>query len=164
MAVCGIEPTEMTSAELFEDFHRRMGLRNRISNAMMAIALQEVGSTSPNLPKYSVDGLKLCQEFLKGLRFIKKHLPDFYWQDYPTKVLSDILTNRQRNQPDMAELKELEQKIESALRVFEAISRGEFNKEQTLEAKEMLMELDREIEAIYVVEEQLYRYRYFPWR
>ena len=152
-----------TPIELFEDFCKRRGLRGKISNAMMAVALYEVKSESINLPQYISDGIKICQDFLSSLVFIRESQPNFYYRDYPTKVLIDILTDHLRKPLDLTELKILKGRLKFAQEIFEAINKGgELEKEKAKEALGILDELDQEIEATYAVEDNLYRRpRYF---
>lgn len=158
-----IRETEMTPAERFEDFHRRIGLRNKISNALMAIALFEVKSKSKNLRKYIADGLSISKECVSILDGIAQTPSSFQYRDYTSKVLSDILTNRQMQAPDKSKLEIYKERFLAAQEVFETIQeRGEPNPNMVNMAEQVMKEIDKEIESTYASEESLYRGSFLP--
>lgn len=159
-----IRPTDMSPAELFEDSHRRLGLRNRISNALMAIALFAVKSKSPNLSKYIVDGLNLSKECLSVLDEVAQTGSTYQYRDYISKVLLDILTSRlMMQEPSQSKLQKYRKGFSTAQEVFEGIQqKKDPDPEKVREAKEVIKEIDREIESIYGSEESLYRGSFIP--
>ncbi|GAG17948.1 unnamed protein product, partial [marine sediment metagenome] len=85
--------SEFTFAELYEDAHNRLDLRNVISNSLMAICLYEVNSSSHNLPKYIEDGLTLSYTTLLALDNISKGIEP-NGREYVIRVVKDLLTNK----------------------------------------------------------------------
>lgn len=158
MQTYGIREMEMTPAERFEDFHRRMGLRNKISNALMAIALFEARSGSKNLTKYISDGLSISEECVSILDNIAKSYSSFQYRDYTSKVLLDILTNRLSQAPDKSKVETYKKGFSAAQKVFEAIQdRREPDREMVKTAEQVMGQIDKEIESTYASEESLYR-------
>ncbi len=164
MQIYGIRAEEMTPAELFEDFHRMMGLRNKISNALMAIALSEVNSGSKNLSKYISDGLSISEECVSTLRDIAESDSGYQYRDYTSKVLLEILTNRlSQKEPDKNKLETYKKGFLAAQEVFETIQeRGKPDQEKVRMAEQVMAEIDKEIESTYASEESLHRGSFFP--
>ena len=164
MQTYGIRETELTPAELFEDFHRRVGFRNKISNALMALALFEVKSESKNLSKYIADGLSISKECVSTLQEIAQNYTSYQYRDYTSKVLLDILTNRLVNQgPDRNKLETYKKGFSAAEKVFEAIQdRREPDREMVKTAEQVMGQIDKEIESVYASEESLYRGSFIP--
>ena len=153
-----IHETDMTPAELFEDFHRMMGLRNKISNARMAIALYEVNSESKNLNKYISDGLSISEECVSTLRDIAQSYSGYQYRDYTSKVLLEILTKRLSQDPDSSKLETYTNGFSAAQKVFEEIQVRRLPDPQMVKmAEQALTEIDKEIESIYASEESLHR-------
>lgn len=163
MQTYGIRETELTPAELFEDIHRRMGLRNRISNARMAIALFEARSPSNNLGKYISDGLSLSKECVSTLEAIAQSYSTYQYRDYTSKVLWDILTDRLSQEPDRNKLQTYRKGFSTAHDVFGAIqAKREPDPQMVRLAKQVMGEIDKEIESIYASEETLCRGSFIP--
>lgn len=158
-----IQPNEMTPAALFEDFHKRAWFRNRISNALMAIALFEVESKSGNLSKYVNDGLAVSDDCSTILEQIAQNHVDYQYPDYTAKVLMDILTNRLVQDPDKSKLDRYRKGFSAAQKVFEMIQKQEQPDEEMVEkTKQVIEEIDTEIESTYASEENLYRGSFIP--
>jgi len=158
MQVYGVSEKEMTPAESFEDFHRRMGIRNKISNALMAIALFQVKSKSDNLSKYVVDGLSISKDCVSILSDIAQNYSGFQYRDYTAKVIVDILTNRLSKNPDRRKLEKYKKGFSSAQKVFEMIqARTQPDEGMVGEAEQVMKNISQEIESIYASEESLYR-------
>jgi hypothetical protein len=163
MQIYGVRETEMTAAELFEDFHRRMGFRNKISNAQMAIALFEAKSASNNLSKYISDGLSISKECVSILDDMAQRYSSFQYRNYTSKVLLDILTNRLSQDPDKSKLETYKKGFSAAQKVFEAIQdKREPDLEMVKTAEQVMEQIDEEIESIYASEESLYRGSFIP--
>jgi len=158
MQIYGISERQTNAAELFEDFHRRMGLRNKISNSLMAIALFEAKSESRNLTKYIADGLSISGVCISILDDIAKKYSSYQYRDYTSKVLLDILTNRQKQDPDRKKLEAYKKAFSAAKKVFESMQeKREPDQEAVKMADQVMQEIDKEIEAAYASEENLYR-------
>ena len=163
MQIYGISERQTNAAELFEDFHRRMGLRNKISNALMAIALFEAKSESRNLTKYIADGLSISGVCVSILDDIAQNSSSYQYRDYTSKVLLDILTNRQKQDPDRKKLGAYKKGFSAALKVFESMQQERVPDQQAVKmADHVMQEIDKEIEAAYVSEENLYRGSFIP--
>ena len=163
MQTYGIRETELTPAELFEAFHRRMELRNKISNALMALALFEVKSGSKNLSKYITDGLSISEECVLILDDIAQSSSGYQYRGYTSKVLLDILTNRLSQDPDKSKLETYKKGFSAAEKVFEAIQdRREPDREMVKTAEQVMGQIDKEIESVYASEESLYRGSFIP--
>lgn len=163
MQTSGIREREMTAAELFEDFHGRMGFRNKISNALMAIALFEVKSRSRNLRKYISDGLIISKECVSILEDITQNYSTYRHRDYTSKTLFDILTNRVSQAPDKSKLETYKKGFSAAEEVFETIQEGgKPDQEKVRTAEQVMTEIDKEIESTYASEESLYRGSFIP--
>jgi len=163
MQIYGISERQTNPAELFEDFHRRMGLRNKISNGLMAIALFEARSVSSNLTKYITDGLSISEECVSILSDIAQSSSSYQYRDYTSKVLLDILTKRQKQDPDRKKLEAYKEGFLTAQKVFESMqAEGELDQPMVKRADQVLQEIDKEIEATYTSEENLYRGSFIP--
>jgi hypothetical protein len=164
MQIEGIRESEATPAALFEDFHRRMGLRNKISNAQMAIALFEAKSNSQNFSKYVADGLSISKQCVLILGEIAQaYHPEQQYRDYTAKVILDILTNRLMQDPDKTKLERYKKGFSSAEKVFSLIEqKAEPDQQMVKEAEQIIEEIDREIESTYASEECLYRGSFAP--
>jgi len=163
MQIYGISEKEMTPAELFEDFHRRMALRNKISNSLVAISLYEANSESKNLGRYITDGLGISEECVSILKNIAESYSSYQYSTYTSKVLLDILTNRLLQDPDISKLETFRRGFAAAERVFDIMQRKKQPDEQMVrEAEQAMKEIDREIESTYVSEENLYRGSFIP--
>jgi hypothetical protein len=163
MQMCGIREAEMTAVELFEDSHNRMRLRNKLSNALMAIALSEAKSRSENLSKYIDDGLDISTQFVSSLDDIANNYSDYKYRDYVSKVLLDILTNRLTQQPDKDRLTTYKKEFSAARQVFEAVQQGkEPDQEMMKMANRVIREVDQQIESVYASEESSYRGSFTP--
>jgi len=163
MQVFGVSENEMTPAELFEDFHQRMGLRNKISNALVAISLFRAKSPSKNLPRYIEDGLDIAEECVQVLGEISEKDSDYRYRSYVSKVIVDLLTDRLLRNPDEVKLKELRQKFNSVKDVFETMqSGGSLTGEKVHLAEQTIKDIDTEIESAYAGEENLYRGSFVP--
>lgn len=163
MQIYGISEKEMTPAELFEDFHSRMGLRNKISNALVAISLYEAKSKSENLPRYVNDGLSISEECVSILENIAEKYSSYQYSSYTSKVLLDILTNRLLQDPDKSKLETYKKGFAAAQKAFEAIQRkSQPDKQAVREAEQVMKEVDKEIESTYASEENLYRGSFIP--
>lgn len=163
MQIYGISEREMAPIELFEEFHKRMGLRNRLSNALMAISLFEVGSKSKNLSKYINDGLSIAGECVSILEDIAQSYSSYQYSNYTSKLLLDILTNRLMQDPDRSKLETYKNGFSAAQKVFETIQgEGQPDEEMVREAEQVMKEIDKEIESIYASEENLYHGFFIP--
>ena len=163
MQIYGISEREMTPAELFEDFHRRMALRNKISNALVAISLYEAKSKSENLPRYVSDGLSISKECVLILDAIAESYSSYRYSSYTSKVLPDILTDRLNQNPDKNKLETYKKGFSTAQKIFEAIQgRKELDQERVRMAEQVMKEIDKEIESTYASEENLYRGSFVP--
>lgn len=163
MHIYGISEKEMTPAELFEDFHRMMGLRNKISNALMAIGLSEAKSTSENLSKYIRDGLSISEECVSILDEIAQNYSSYQYRDYTSKVLMDILTNRPSQELDKSKLEIYKKGFSAAQKVFQSMQeKREPDQGMVLMADQVMQEIDKEIESTYASEENLYRGSFIP--
>lgn len=163
MQIYCVREAEMTAAELFEDFHRRMGFRNKISNAQMAIALFEAKSASNNLSKYVSDGLSISKECVSALEDITQSYSSYQYRNYTSKVLLDILTNRLSQDPDKSKLETYKKGFSAAQKVFEAIQgKREPDLEMVKTAEQVMEQIDKEIESIYASEESSYRGSFIP--
>lgn len=163
MRMYGVRETELTPAELFEAFHRRMEFRNKMSNALMAIALFQVKSESRNLRKYITDGLRVSEECVLILDDIAQSYADYQYRGYTSKVLLDILTNRLSQDPDKSKLETYKKGFSAAQKVFEAIQeRREPDREMVKTAEQVMGQIDKEIDSIYATEESLYRGSFIP--
>lgn len=151
---------EFTFAQLFEDMHNRIDLRNRISNTLMAISLYEVRSKSQNIPKYIEDGQSLSEGSLESLRCLveKCEQPNHL---YFIKVLKDLLTDKGSNSILDARA---QKKYETYRKGFEILNKllkeikdkKRINNETPIKVKNFLMIFDREIEVAYEMEDSLY--------
>ncbi|MDI6815175.1 MAG: hypothetical protein QMC90_03765 [Dehalococcoidales bacterium] len=164
MQIYGISEREMTPAERFEEFLRRIGLRNRLSNALMAICLYEVGSKSKNLTKYVTDGLGISKECFSTLEEIaQNYLTSYQYSNYTSKLLLDILTSGLKGDPDKTKLERYKKGFLAAQRVLETIQQeGKPDEEMVREAEQTIAEVDKEIESTYATEEGLYHGFFIP--
>ena len=163
MQIYGISERQTNTAELFEDFHRRMGLRNKISNSLMAIALFEAKSGSRNLTRYIADGLSISGDCVSILDEIAQSYPSYRYRGYTSKVLLDILTNRQKQDPDRKKLEAYKEAFSVAKKVFESMQEEkEPDQEMARIADQVMQEIDKEIDATYASEENLYRGSFIP--
>lgn len=163
MQIYGISERQTNAAEFFEDFHRRMGFRNKISNSLMAIALFEAKSESRNLTKYIADGLSISSDCVSILDEIALSYPSYQYRDYTSKVLLDILTSRQRQDPDRKKLEAYKKAFSAAKKVFESMQeKREPDQEAAKMADQVMQQIDKEIEATYTSEENLYRGSFIP--
>jgi len=161
----GISEREMTPAERFEEFHRRIGVRNRLSNALMAISLYEAESKSKNLSKYITDGLSIAEECVSILDSIAQNYfsNQYQYSNYTSKLLLDILTDRLKGDPDKTKLERYKKGFLAAQRIFETIQQqGKLDEEMAREAEQTIVEVDKEIESTYVTEESLYHGFFIP--
>jgi hypothetical protein len=150
--------TDMTVAERFEDFHRMVQLRNRISNALMAIALFEVESKSNNLARYVEDGLAVSNDCVSSLEELSKGTATPQYEQFCSKILHDILTKGEGRTPDRTKLDEYEKRFRTALAVFEQLRRTQKPEQSmTREAEGIIREIDKEMNSLYAKEESLYR-------
>lgn len=159
MQIYGISEKEMTPAELFEDFHRRMAVRNRISNALVAISLYEAKSESRNLARYIVDGLSISEECVSILSDIAQGYESYRYRSYISKVLVDILTDRlYKKVPDKSKLERYKERFSAAKEIFKAMDMGgELDPDGVRTAEQVMKDIDKEIESTYAGEENLYR-------
>ena len=163
MQIYGITEKEMTPAELFEDFHKRMAFRNKISNALVAISLYEAKSKSQNLPRYVNDGLSISEECVSVLDDISESYSSYRYSSYTSKVLLDILTDRLSQNPDKNKLETYKKGFSAAHKIFEAIrSKREIDQQMVGIAEQVMKEVDKEIESTYASEENLYRGSFIP--
>lgn len=163
MQIYGISEKEMTPAELFEDFHKRMGLRNKISNTLVAISLYEAKSQSKNFTRYVADGLSFSEECVSILDDITQSYSSYRYRDYTSKVLLDILTDRLLQDPDKRKLETYKKGFAAAREVFETIRvRGELDEDKVRMVEQVVKEVDKEIESTYASEENLYRGSFVP--
>jgi len=163
MQIYGISERQTNPAELFEDFHRRMGLRNKISNALMAIALFEAKAGSRNLAKYIADGLSISGDCISILDEIARSDLSYQYRGYTSKVLVDILTNRQKQHPDRRKLQAYREGFLAAQDVFESMQeKREPDRAMVKIADKVMQEIDKEIESTYTSEENLYRGSFVP--
>lgn len=151
---------EFTFAQLFEDMHNRIDLRNRISNTLMAISLYEVRSQSKNLCIYIEDGQSLTEVSLETLGCLVEKCKETN-HIYFKKVFTDLLTEKGSSsildacaQKKYKKYREGFQILQKLLADIEA-EKGMNEKTQT-KVKEFLMALDREIEVAYKMEDSLY--------
>lgn len=150
---------EFTFAQIFEDMHNRIDLRNRISNTLMAISLYEVGSESKNIPSYLEDGQSLTEGSLETLRCLIEKCDDIN-HIYFKKVFIDLLTKKgssswdESSQVRCENYKEGFEKLNDLLNKIKAMKK--IDKETPTKAKDFLMALDREIEVAYEMEDSLY--------
>ena len=159
----GISERQTNPAELFEDFHRRMGLRNKISNALMAVALFEAKSGSRNLTKYITDGLSISGDCVTILDDIAQSHSNYQYRDYTSKVLLDILTDRLSQNPAKDKLETYKKGFAAAREVFEAMQmRRELDEDKVRMVEQVVKEVDKEIESTYASEENLYRGSFVP--
>jgi len=151
------DPTaDFTFAELYEDKHNRIDLRNKISNALMAISLYEVRSRSRNLPKYIVDGLNLSSASSESLRCLMERC-EKHNHEYVLRVLKDMLTNKGTAPITEEKYEKYKVGFEMVNKLFNAINdRREIEKERALEVKNFLMTFDRDIQMAYEKEDSLY--------
>lgn len=158
MRAYAIRENELTATERFEDFHQRIGLRNKISNALMAIALFEANSRSSNLLRYISDGRDTAQECLSSLKEIEKDETALQHRYYCSKVLLDILTMQASQDLDRAKLKEYVSGFNAALEAFDKMKNHEEVDEVALQkAAETMKQIDKEMQSLYAKEESLYR-------
>jgi len=163
MQIYGISEREMTPAELFEEFHNRMRLRNRLSNALMAISLFEAESKSKNLTKYLTDGLSIAEDCVSILENIAQSYSSYRYSNYTSKVLLDILTNRLNQEPDKNKLETYKKGFLVAKNVFKTIQeKAKPDQEMTRIAEQVIKEIDKEIESTYAIEENLYHGSFIP--
>ena len=163
MQVYGISEGKMTPAELFEDFHSRMGIRNKISNALVAISLYETKSESRNLARYVADGLSISEECVSILDDIIQNYSGYRYRGYTSKVLLDILTDRLLQDPDKGKLETYKKGFLAAKEIFEAMRvSGELDREKGRMVEQVMKEVDKEIESTYASEENLYRGSFVP--
>jgi len=163
MQIYGISEGEMTPAELFEDFHSRMRLRNKISNALVAISLYEAKSESKNLVRYMADGLSISEECVLILDDITQNYSSYRYRGYTSKVLLDILTDRLLQDPDKRKLETYKKGFLAAQEIFKAMqAEGELDREKGRMVEQVMKEVDKEIESTYASEENLYHGSFVP--
>ncbi len=163
MQIYGISEKEMTPAELFEDFHKRIGLRNKISNALVAISLYEAKSQSKNFTRYVTDSLSFSEECVSILDDITQNYSSYRYRGYTSKVLLDILTDRLLQDPDKRKLETYKEGFLAAQEIFKAMQvEGELDREKVRKVEQVVKEVDKEIESTYASEENLYRGSFVP--
>ncbi len=163
MQLYGMSEKEMTSAELFEDFHERMGLRNKISNALVAISLYKANSSSKNLSRYIEDGLGIAEECVNILDALSEGSASLKYRSYLSKVIIDLLTERLLQSTDNEKLKKYQQKFKYVKDVFKTMKMSQFlSEEKARFAEQAMKDIDAEIELAYAGEENLYRGSFVP--
>ena len=163
MRTYGITEKEMNAAQRFENFHKRMGLRNKLSNALMAIALFQAKASSENLSSYTDDGLNISEECISILRDIEQNNSIYEYRNYTSKVLLDILTNQLSQEPNKSKLEMYRKGFSVAREVFDMIlQNSQPNKEMLREAEQTIKEIDKEIESVYATEESAYHGTFLP--
>jgi len=151
---------EFTFAQLFEDMHNRIDLRNRISNTLMAISLYEVRSKSQNIPKYIEDGQSLSEGSLETLGYLVEKCKETNHL-YFKKVFTDLLTEKGSSSILDARAQTKYEKYREGFQILQKLladikAEKGMNKETQTKVKEFLMALDREIEVAYEMEDSLY--------
>lgn len=158
MQIFGVSEKELNPGELFEDFHQRMELRNKISNALVALSLIKCKCTSKNLKRYIADGLTITDECIKVLGEMAEKDSSYKYYGYASKVLIDLLTDRLSKDPDQGKLQEYKKRFSMIDTTFKSIESGQMVEERELSlAEQALRKMDSEIESAYLGEENLYR-------
>jgi len=145
---------EYTFAELYEDKHNRLDLRNEISNALMAISLYEVKSKSKNLLKYIEDGIDLSSSSLEALGCItgRCEKPN---HKYVMRVLKKMINDNGGS--NKTKYESYKKGFEIVKELFTAMNVGkEIEGEKAQYVKEFLIAFDKDLETTYEKEDSLY--------
>ena len=115
------------------------------------------------MTKYITDGLSISEECVSILDDIARDYSGYQYRDYTSKVLVDILTNRLSKAPDKGKLEAYKKGFLAAQKVFESMrEEREPEQEAVKMADQVMQQIDKEIEATYTSEENLYRGSFIP--
>ena len=147
---------DFTFADLYEDVHNRINLRNIISNILMAICLYEAKSESQNLSKYIEEGITLSRSSIKDLNnLIIKH--EIKNHNYVIRVIKDIMSNKGKDSYSEEEYEKYKANFEMINKLLNnIINKKEVIKKEADEIKNFLLTFDKEIEITYEKEDSLY--------
>ena len=144
---------ERTFAELYDEIHDVINLRVKISNSIMAVALQEVSASSKNQNVYLSDALSLCTTAINALKNIEESKKEY---NIMSKLFKDIFESRKKGECDLDQ-KKYNTQFRQALNLFKQIEDKEpANKDLLKQTKEFLLGLDKDVEQTYQKEEAMY--------
>jgi len=143
---------DKTFTVLYEIVHSVIGLRSKISNALMALGLYKAKFHSKNMEKYTADALELCTKSLEALNKIETSICN-----YVSPIFLNILTKKRREPIDKGKLEKYISGFKLALEVFSKIKEGRTVDERDINnVKDFLICLDKDIESTFREEEKLY--------